>query len=131
MTYTATGTVAPTAGGTITNFAVVTPEDVNSASSAAYHPVHFAQVVRYIIDNKGRYSITALPCFAKALRLLQKENPVLQDRIKFVIGIVCGGLKTANYADFIANQYREEFESVCTINFRYKLPEKKFTFLLL
>jgi coenzyme F420 hydrogenase subunit beta len=102
-----------------------TKDEVLGASRAAYYPLHFADVVSYIKSNEGRYSITALPCSAKALRLLQSNDLVLKKRLKFIFGIICGGLKTANYVDFIANQYVVKFSEIDSIDFRFKLKDKK------
>ncbi len=77
-------------------------EELMRARGSAYYPVHVAEVLRYIRKNPGRYAITAMPCLAKALRLASKKLPWLRDRLAFVIGVVCGQMKSRHYTRHLA-----------------------------
>lgn len=50
------------------------PEDVISGSGSAYYPVEMSNVIRHVLNHPGRYAITGLPCFIKAIRLAQQRN---------------------------------------------------------
>lgn len=77
-------------------------EEVRRSSGSAYYPVHLSEVIRHMLDNPGPYAVTGLPCFVKALRLAQKQNAPLRERIKFVLGITCGQMKSKHYTAYLA-----------------------------
>lgn len=65
--------------------------EVQVCAKSAYYPTEVADMLRYIIENEGSYAITALPCVAKGLRLAQRHNKKLRERIKYVLGLTCYG----------------------------------------
>ena len=80
-----------------------TIEDIRKSAGSAYYPTQLSDMIRYIQETPGEYTITALPCFAKALRLASEEIPILKKRIKFILGLVCGQLKSTFYTRYIAH----------------------------
>ncbi|SHJ97367.1 Coenzyme F420-reducing hydrogenase, beta subunit [Tangfeifania diversioriginum] len=99
-------------------------EAILTGASSRYYPVELSKVLNYIKNNDGRYAIVALPCFAKGIRLLQQRNSLYKERIKYVISPVCGHLKTANYARFLAWQKGIFPNELNSINFRKKIPDR-------
>lgn len=99
-------------------------ESVISGASSRYYPVEMSEVLKFIEKNEGEYAIVALPCFTKALRLLQQENRVFKERIKYIIAPICGHLKSKNYAGFLAWQKGVFPDNLYSINFRKKLPHR-------
>lgn len=81
-----------------------TPDEIVAHAETRYHPVEMSGVIRHMIDNPGRYAAIGTPCFAKALRLAARQSPELQERLRFVLGIVCGHLKPAPFARALAAQ---------------------------
>jgi len=79
------------------------PEGVRQTAGSAYYPAHLSDVIGYIKENPGIYAVTALPCFAKGLRLAAGKQPLLKQRIRFVLGLVCGQLKSSFYTRYIAS----------------------------
>jgi len=79
------------------------PEGVRQTAGSAYYPAHLSDVIGYIKENPGIYAVTALPCFAKGLRLAAEKQPLLKQRIRFVLGLVCGQLKSSFYTRYIAS----------------------------
>lgn len=77
-------------------------EEVRQSAGSAYYPVHLSDAIRYIRDNPGSYAVTALPCFAKGLRLAAEKQPLLRQRVRFILGLVCGQLKSSFYTRYIA-----------------------------
>ena len=75
---------------------------IRQSAKSAYYPVEMSEVVRHVIENEGRYAITGLPCFIKALKLAAKKNKKLQERIAFTIGLVCGQMKSKQYTSYLA-----------------------------
>lgn len=100
-------------------------EEVISGSKSAYYPVEMTRVLRYAIENPGRYVITGVPCFIKAVRNLMLEIPILSERIRYTIGIVCGHLKGRYYAEMIGWQLGVHPDNLAGLDFRVKLPGKR------
>jgi len=80
-----------------------TPEEVRTGAGSAYYPVEMSEVIRHVLGHPGRYVITGLPCFIKAIRLAQQRNKKLQERIVFTVGLVCGQMKSSHFTDYIAS----------------------------
>lgn len=77
-------------------------DDLVSASKTRYYPVSLDGLFTTIEQTEGRVAVSGVACFVKAVRLKQYYRPELKDRIRFLIGIVCGGLKSRYYTDFLA-----------------------------
>lgn len=76
---------------------------LSSGSTSFYYPVSMDEVLAIVRATPGRYAITAVPCFHKALRRLRAVDPVLNERIRVQVGIVCGQMKSAHYLDYLAS----------------------------
>jgi len=99
-------------------------DDIITGSKSAYYPSTLTEVLDKINIIEGRYAITGVPCFIKALRLLANESPVLKERIKYTIGIVCGGMKSANQAKMIGWQLGVHPNDLTAIDFRRKYSDR-------
>lgn len=99
-------------------------EDVVNGSKSSYYPVTLADTLRAIRRTDGRYAITGVPCFIKALRLISCEDEVIKKRIKYTIGIICGGMKSANQSKIIGWQLGIKPENLVAIDFRRKHKDK-------
>lgn len=102
-----------------------TPEEALQGSKSVYYPVEMSAVLAYVRDNPGRYAITGIPCFVKAIRLLARHEEVFAQRIKYCVGIICGHLKSTRYAEMIGWQLGVSPEELGYIDFRKKLPGAK------
>jgi len=76
-------------------------EEIMNSSKSAYYPVELSEVLNYIKENDGKYVITALPCFSKGLRLATKVNKKIKERIKFIVGLVCGQSQSKYFAEYL------------------------------
>lgn len=94
---------------------------VRLGSKSRYYPVELSHVLELKRRVPGRYAVVGLPCFIKALRLLSFRDHVIRDRITYYIGLVCGHLKTARYADLLAWQCGIPPGQLEGIDFRCKL----------
>jgi len=100
-------------------------ESVLNGSTSAYYPVEMSKVLGEILNTPGRFAITGVPCFIKAIRNLCLLNPDLRSKIHFTAGIVCGHLKSKFYAEMIGWQLGVAPEDLARIDFRVKLPNAK------
>lgn len=96
------------------------PEEAINGSTSAYYPTTLEKVLHKIKNMEGRYAITGVPCFVKTLRLLALKDEVLRARLKYTVGIVCGGMKSANQSKMIAWQLGVHPKELTKINFRGK-----------
>lgn len=78
-------------------------DDIRTTSKTRYFPVTLAELFNRIDEVQGRIAVSGVGCFVKALRLKQYYHPELRARIPFVIGIICGGLKSRGYTDYLAS----------------------------
>jgi coenzyme F420 hydrogenase subunit beta len=107
------------------DYAIISDKDeVLRGSKSSYYPVTLINVLNTIKGQKGRYAVTGVPCFIKALRLLSLEDEVIKSRIKYTIGIICGGMKSANQARIIGWQLGINPENLVAIDFRKKYKDK-------
>ncbi len=102
-----------------------TLDDVLNGSKSAYYPVEMSEALAYIRKNPGRYAITGIPCFIKAIRLLSVAEPIFKERIVYTIGLVCGHLKSKSYAEMIGWQLGVPPGGLSYIDFRKKIPGKR------
>lgn len=100
-------------------------DDLLVGSKSAYYPVTMVDGLNFIKKNKGRYAITALPCFSKAIRLLCLQDDILNSRVKFVLGVICGHLKSTGFAESLAWQVGVEPNKLEHIEFRGKIEGKR------
>ena len=116
--------VAPTGDpGRLFSFQIFdTPEDIRRGAGSAYYPVEMSEIIRQVLDLPGRYAITGLPCFIKAIRLAQERNSKLKERIVVTVGLVCGQLKSRHFTDYIAAIARVEGQ-VMGVRYRGKSPD--------
>lgn len=96
-------------------------DDLKATGTSFYYPVSYDGVLEYVANNPGRYAITGVPCFHKALRQIKSQNKTIAERVVFQIGIVCGQLKSAFYLDYLDRKVSSE-RSLVDACFRRKNP---------
>lgn len=95
---------------------------IRAGAKSRYYPVEMSEVIGLVRRRPGRYAVVGLPCFIKGLRLLARADPVIRARIRFTVGIVCGHLKSARFAEMFAWQCGISHENLQSIDFRKKIP---------
>ncbi|MFD1861973.1 Coenzyme F420 hydrogenase/dehydrogenase, beta subunit C-terminal domain [Planococcus chinensis] len=99
-------------------------DELFKGAKSKYYPIELSQVINLIRENNGRYALIGIPCFIKSIRLLAKQDPIINERIKYFIGLVCGHLKSANFAKSIGWQLGINPTHLESIDFRKKLENK-------
>ncbi|MDM1450399.1 Coenzyme F420 hydrogenase/dehydrogenase, beta subunit C-terminal domain [Myroides odoratimimus] len=79
-------------------------EDINSVSKTRYTPVTMEELFLKINDIKGAVAVCGVGCFLKAIRLKQHLYPEFKKKIVFTIGIICGGLKSEFFSDYLSQK---------------------------
>ncbi len=97
-----------------------TDEDCTAASKTKYYPVSMAGLMEQLRNGNERYAVVGIACFIKAIRLLQYYHPELNEKIVFTIGIICGGLKSRFFAEYLAGRTGTDSRQFSDPQFRLK-----------
>lgn len=98
--------------------------DIKARKKSRYYSTEISEVISEIRSTPGRYAITGVPCFIKAIQLLRRSDPILHERIAFTIGLVCGHMKTHAYSDWLAWEAGVPPGSNYSIDYRHKNPDQ-------
>jgi coenzyme F420 hydrogenase subunit beta len=77
-------------------------DEISGTSRTRYYPVTLDELFQKIESMPGPVAVSGVACFIKAIRLKQHYHPALREKIPFLVGIICGGLKSRAYTDFLA-----------------------------
>jgi coenzyme F420 hydrogenase subunit beta len=99
-------------------------EELRARRKSQYFPVNFAAALDDIKGDGLRYAFVGIPCAVKAMRHLMAQDAGLQWQIPFVVGIVCGHLKSMAYAESFAWQLGVAPRELASVDFRVKDPER-------
>lgn len=81
-----------------------TAAEIAEGAKSRYHPIELSGVVDEIRSGSDRFVFVGIPCFVKALRLLQARDAALRDRVVSAVGLFCGHLKSVAFAEMFAWQ---------------------------
>lgn len=95
-------------------------EELLQASKTRYFPVTLSEVMSKIKSLDGRIAIVGVACFIKAIRLAQYKELTLRAKIPFLVGIICGGVKSKSFAEYLASKAGIEKQNMQTPQFRIK-----------
>ena len=98
-------------------------KDLHTGTGSVYYPVELSEIIKSILKTPGKYAVIGLPCFIKALRLAQKKNVKLKDRILVTLGLTCGQLKNAQYTKYIA-ALSGVYGQIVKVHYRGKVVDK-------
>jgi coenzyme F420-reducing hydrogenase beta subunit/predicted ester cyclase len=101
-----------------------TEEEVRAGAKSRYYPVELSDALETIRSVPGRYAVTGIPCFVKAVQLLRRENPVVRERVAFTVGLFCGHMKSARLVESFAWQMRVPVDEIESVEFRFKDPRR-------
>jgi coenzyme F420 hydrogenase subunit beta len=102
-----------------------TTDAIRAGAKSVYYPVEMSGVLAHIREHAGRYAMVGLPCFIKAARLLALHDPVIAERLRYTVGLICGHLKSTRYAEMLAWQGGIEPGDLVSIDFRVKIPGRR------
>ncbi|MFW2134502.1 Coenzyme F420 hydrogenase/dehydrogenase, beta subunit C-terminal domain, partial [Ectothiorhodospira haloalkaliphila] len=101
-----------------------TPEEIRQGAGSRYYPVQWSEVLARVRQQPGRYAFVGVPCFIKGLRLLAAQDPGMAKRVALTVGLFCGHLKTAAFAEHLAWQMGVPPGHLAAIDFRHKRPAR-------
>jgi len=113
--------VKPDADGRLFSFSISRNlSELELGAKSRYYPVEMSAVLRHMRENPGRYALVGVPCFIKAARLQARLDPVIEERLRFTIALVCGHLKSEQFAKMFAWQLGLHPDRIASIDFRVK-----------
>lgn len=95
-------------------------DELISTSETKYYPVTLGTVIDQLKNSTERFAVVGIACFIKSVRLLQFYHPELKDKIKFTIGIICGGVKSKFFAEYLAGKTGVSSDQFSKPKFRIK-----------
>lgn len=99
-----------------------TEDDLRLNAKSKYYPVKLDDVLEIVSENKGRrFLFIGIPCMVKAIRLLARDNPSLNESIVYTLGLVCGHIKSKAFSEMLGWQLKVEPRNLKGIDFRTKL----------
>lgn len=79
-------------------------QQIQQISKTRYIPVNLENLFKEIDEKEGKVAVSGVACFIKAIRLKQHYKPAYKEKIPFLIGIICGGLKSKFFTDYLAQK---------------------------
>jgi coenzyme F420 hydrogenase subunit beta len=95
-------------------------DELISTSETKYYPVTLGTAIDQLKNSNERFAVVGIACFIKSVRLLQFYHPELKDKIKFTIGIICGGVKSKFFAEYLAGKTGVSSDQFSKPKFRIK-----------
>ena len=88
-------------------------EDIDRSRGSVYHILEWSRVLREMISGPERtYAVVGVPCVIKGLRLAQQILPQLKRRLRFALGLTCGGYKSLLFPDALSLVYGVDPQSI-------------------
>lgn len=88
-------------------------DDIDKISKTRYYPVTMQGFFEKLSGIVGKVAVSGVACFVKAIRLKQMYYPEYKDKIPFVLGLICGGIKSTFFSDYLA------LSSGANVNYQY------------
>jgi coenzyme F420 hydrogenase subunit beta len=107
------------------------PEDIRKHKiHSRYCPAPLLSIVDQIRKDDKRYAVIGLPCHIHAIRKLQYHNSKWKEKIKFSIGLLCGGTPNMKGHTYIMRENKIDIPHIQQIDYRYgKWPKGAFVVL--
>lgn len=99
-----------------------TKDELDKTTKSKYYPVTLDSIKDIIKNNSHkRFAITGVPCFIKAVSLLE-ENKVVS-KFEYKIALFCGHYKSKSFSEFFAWQAGVPASNLAQVDFRVKNPK--------
>lgn len=95
-------------------------QEVLASSQTKYYPVTLSNVFSKINELSGKVAIVGVACYIKAIRLAQYLDPTLKEKIPFLVGIICGGIKSRFFTEYLAEKAGVQKKQFTKPEFRIK-----------
>lgn len=97
-----------------------TVDEIKNSAKTKYYPVTLVDALRKLKKLDGKVAIVGVACFIKAIRLAQAQDAEFKDKIGFLVGIICGGIKSTFFAEYLASKSGVSVNEFSQPEFRIK-----------
>ena len=104
----------------IFSYDLVDADGARQRRKSQYYSTTLEEALGTAKERPGRYALVGVPCFIKAARLLEEQDPVLKERIVFHVGLVCGHMKSQFFGESMAWQLGIAPDDLADLDFRVK-----------
>ncbi|OPZ08972.1 MAG: F420H2 dehydrogenase subunit F [candidate division BRC1 bacterium ADurb.BinA292] len=95
------------------------PDQIDRLGGSIYHNISFANALRLLRENTGRYVLVAIPCQLEGIySYIFKQAPELRERIAFTIGLLCGWTFSHHALRAICDFKGIPFDSIEMVTYR-------------
>ncbi|MEY4564771.1 MAG: hypothetical protein RLZZ618_4048 [Pseudomonadota bacterium] len=98
--------------------------ELRQRRKSQYYSASVEQALKHIQGDGKRYAVIGVPCYIKAVRLLMGQDEALRAQLVLTMGLVCGHMKSAAFAEMMAWQVGVPPEQLKAVDFRQKSPGK-------
>jgi len=100
-------------------FIAYSEKEIIEARGSKYTPVVLNQCLKEIIKSeKQNFAVVGLPCHIHGIRKFQRLNPILNNKIKVCLGIMCGQGVNFSGTSFILKQLKLNANEVKKFQYR-------------
>ena len=82
---------------------------LDNHSGSNYCPSNIGKALKVINKIEGKYAVVCLPCLARGIYKLKNDNPTLNDRISYIITLLCNHVPSYEATDYIVKKYKISF----------------------
>ena len=97
-------------------------KSIREGTKTRYYPAELSGSLSAILNLPGKYAVVGLPSIIMELRLLAQNNPQINKKIAYTLGLICGHQKSTKYAESLAWQCGIRPGDLRSIDFRKKAP---------
>lgn len=101
-----------------------TGDEICKGAKSRYYPIEMSGMLKVLNKSDKTFAFVGLPCFIKAIRLLQFKGLIREGAVRSCIGLICGHLKTKYFGEYLAWQSGVSAGDVDTLDFRHKLDDR-------
>jgi len=102
-------------------FIAKTKQDLIQAQKSKYVPVNLMSIFSEIEAFEGDIALVGLPCHVHALMNLTERKKSIAPKIKYLLGLICGGVMTYKATELLFEKSRVPRNEIKNIIFRDKL----------
>src|SRR5690625_1082970 len=98
--------------------------EIQHRAKTRYYAEEISEVIKKVKEVHGNYAIIGIASFIYAIRLLAKQDNIINERIKYTVGLICGHQKSSKFAEAMAWQLGISPGDLLDIDFRHKLLDR-------
>ena len=112
--------VRPSRGNALAmeSFVARSSEEIAGCRGSKYNMVALNAALRDVLAREGRYALVGLPCHIQGLRLAQRREPRLRERVVLALGIFCGWSAEPRATAFAARRLGLEPDELAEVRYR-------------